>query len=115
LDSSSGKGKEKFPSTFHTLDDSYLITTTNLLGVILGDNEQTVALSLNSLRDLEALRVNDPKRIEEGMKFVSDDTSTVCSIEDKIDAEALNLICSEISEGLCDGGYDPLCLQTPLC
>ena len=66
-------------------------------------------LSLNSLKDLEALRVNEHDRIEDEMKFVSDDASTVCSIEDKIDVEALNLICSEISEGLCDGGYD-LCV-----
>ena len=45
---------------------------------------------------------------------MSDGASTVCSIEHKIDAKALNLIGSEISEGLCDGRYDPLCLQIPL-
>jgi hypothetical protein len=65
LDSSSGKGKENFPRSFHTLDDSCLLATNNSLGVILGDNEQTMSLSLNSLRDLEAHRVNEHDRIEE--------------------------------------------------
>jgi hypothetical protein len=43
-----------------------------------------------------------------------DDVSTVGSTEDNIDLEAMNLICSEISEGLGDGGYGPLCLQIPI-
>jgi hypothetical protein len=50
----------------------------------------------------------------DGNKSIWDDVSTVCSLEDDFDLETLNLICSEISEGLGDGGYDPLCLQTPV-
>jgi hypothetical protein len=114
LDSAPGKGKGTIPSSFHTLDDSILLARTKSLGIILGDNEQAMSLSLNSLRDLEALRMNGNDRVEEEKKIVLDDVSTVCSIEDNIDLEALNLICSEISEGFGDGGCDPLCLQTPL-
>jgi hypothetical protein len=47
-------------------------------------------------------------------QLVDDDTSTLCSNEENIDLEALNLICAEISEGLGDGGCDPKCLQTPI-
>jgi hypothetical protein len=47
-------------------------------------------------------------------KVVVDDASTICSNDDYIDLEALNLICSEILEGLGDGGCDPKCLQTPV-
>jgi hypothetical protein len=39
-----------------------------------------------------------------------DETSSVCSLEENLDLEALNLICSEITEDLGDGGCDPLCL-----
>ena len=52
--------------------------------------------------------------LEEKSKAMLDDTSTVCSLEENMDLEALNLICVEISEDLCDGGCDPLCLQTPI-
>ena len=43
-----------------------------------------------------------------------DDASIVCSADDNLDLEALNLICSDISEGLGDGCCDPVCLQTPV-
>jgi hypothetical protein len=43
-----------------------------------------------------------------------EETSSICSLEEKIDLEALNLICFEIAEDLDDGGCDPLCLQTPI-
>jgi hypothetical protein len=43
-----------------------------------------------------------------------EDALTVCSNEDSVDLEALNLICSEVAEGLGDGGCDPLILQTPV-
>jgi hypothetical protein len=47
--------------------------------------------------------------------FVSvEDASTICSNEDSVDLEALNLICSEVVEGLGDGSCDPLILQTPV-
>ena len=114
LDSSPGKGKGTQPNSFHTLDDSILLATTNSLGVVLGDNEQAVSHSLKSLRDLEFHRMNENDMLVEGNKILLDDVSTVCSTEDNIDLEALNLICSEISEGLGDGGCDPLWLQTPL-
>jgi hypothetical protein len=53
------------------------------------------------------------RSVEESIVLV-DDASTVCSNDDNIDIEALNLICSEISEGLGDGGCDPKCLQIPV-
>jgi hypothetical protein len=39
---------------------------------------------------------------------------TVCSNEESVHLEALNLICADIAEGLGDGGCDPLILQTPV-
>jgi hypothetical protein len=114
LDSASSKGKGTIPSSFHLLDDSILLARTKSLGIVLGDNEQDLSLSLSSLRDLEAIRLNGSDRVDVEKNFLLDDVSTDCSCEDNIDLEALNLICSEISEGLGDGGCDPLCLQTPL-
>jgi hypothetical protein len=52
------------------------------------------------------------KRIVEENLVLLDDASTVCSNDDNMDLEASNLTCSEISEGLGDGGCDPVCLQT---
>ena len=53
-------------------------------------------------------------KIREENFVLVEDASTVCSNEDIVDLEALNLICSEIAEGLGDGGCDPLILQTPV-
>jgi hypothetical protein len=41
-----------------------------------------------------------------------EDVSLVCSNDDSVDLEALILICSDVIEGLGDGGCDPLILQT---
>ena len=41
-----------------------------------------------------------------------DETTSICSLDENFDLEALNLICLEITEDLGDGGCDPLCLQT---
>jgi hypothetical protein len=56
----------------------------------------------------------ESSRLVEKNQLVDDDTSTLCSNEESIDLEALNLICAKISEGLGDGGCDPKCLQTPI-
>jgi hypothetical protein len=56
----------------------------------------------------------ESKKLVEENKVVVDDASTICFNDDNIDLEALNLICSEISKGLGDGGCDPKCLQTPV-
>jgi hypothetical protein len=69
LDPSPGKGKGTQTNSFHTLDDSILLATTNSLGVILGDNEQAVSHSLKSLRDLEFHRMNENDRLIEGKIF----------------------------------------------
>jgi hypothetical protein len=45
---------------------------------------------------------------------ILDETSTVCSLDENLDLQSLNLICSEVAKDLGDGGCDPLCLQTPL-
>jgi hypothetical protein len=114
LDTSSDKGKETQPISFISRDDSTLLAATKSLGGVLGVNEQAVSNSLQSLRDLELYSLNVNERLVEGNKILLDDTSTICSADDNIDLEALNLICSEISEGLGDGGCDPVCLQTPV-
>jgi len=114
LNASSVKGNETLPHSFDILDDSMLLHTTSSLGISLGSNEQEVSLSLKSLRDIEFARMSANNSLEEKSKAMLDDTSTVCSLEENMDLEALNLICVEISEDLGDGGCDPLCLQTPI-
>lgn len=114
LDSSSGKGKGSQPLSYNILDDSDFLSRANSLGVFLGNNEQEVSYSINAFRDLEFHRQNEVDQLVAGSKNNLDDASTVCSLEENLDLEALNFICSEISEGLGDGGCDPLCLQTPV-
>jgi hypothetical protein len=109
LDSSPGEGNGIFPNSFHTVDDYILQSSINSLGIALGSSEKEVSLSLNSLRDLEVHRLNENIRLEKDLFF--DDASSLCSIEENIDLEALNFICSGVSEGLGDGGCD---LQTPV-
>jgi len=58
--------------------------------------------------------MNESLNLLEENKVVVEDASTFCSNDDNIDLDALNQICSEISEGLGDGGYDPVCLQIPV-
>jgi hypothetical protein len=62
------------------------------------------------LRDLESHRLSESNILEVENKSWLDDASTVCSLEENMDLDALNLICAEISEDLGDGGCDPLCL-----
>jgi hypothetical protein len=54
------------------------------------------------------------KDLEGSFNLDSDEVSTVASFEDVLDLDALNLICSEVAEGLGDGGCDPVCIQTPV-
>jgi hypothetical protein len=56
----------------------------------------------------------ESSRLVEKNQLVDDDTSTLCSNEESINFQALNLICAEISKGLGDRGCDPKCLQTPI-
>ena len=112
LDSSPGEGNRFFTNSFHTVDDSILQSSINSLGIAIGSSEKEVSLSLTSLRDIEVHRLNENIRLEKDLFF--DDASTLCSIEENIDLEALNFICSEVSEGLGDGGCNSLCLQTPV-
>jgi hypothetical protein len=114
LDSAPEKGKEPQPCSFISRDDSSLLNSAKSLGVVLGDNEQDILNSLKALRDIEGFRLVESKKLAEDNKVVVDDASTFCSNDDVLDLEALNLICSEISEWLGDGGCDPKCLQTPV-
>jgi hypothetical protein len=114
LESSSIKGKETRPLSFDAIDDSILLGSTSALGISLGSNEQEVSLSLKSLNDLESHRLSKNFNLEVTNKNLVDDVSSVCSLEENMDLDALNLICAEITEDLGDGGCDPLCLQTPL-
>jgi hypothetical protein len=114
LESSSIKGKETWPLSFDAIDNSILLASTSALGISLGSNEQEVSLSLKSLKDLESHRLSENFNLEVTNKNLVDDVSFVCSLEENMDLDALNLICVEIIEDLGDGGCDPLCLQTPL-
>ena len=114
LESSSIKGKESQPLSFDALDDSILLASTSALGISLGVNEHEVSCSLKSLKDVESHRLSEIFNLEESSKNLVDDVSSVCSLEENMDLDALNLICAEITEDLGDGGCDPLCLQTPL-
>jgi hypothetical protein len=114
LESSLIKGKETWPLSFDAIDDSILVASTSALGISLGSNEQEVFLSLKSLKDIESHRLSENFNLEITNKNLVDDVSFVCSLEENMDLDALNLICAEITEDLGDGGCDPLCLQTPL-
>jgi len=114
LESSSIKGKESQPLSFDALDDSILLASTSALGISLGVNEHEVSCSLKSLKDVESHRLSEFFNLEESSKNLVDVVSSVCSLEENMDLDALNLICAEITEDLGDGGCDPLCLQTPL-
>jgi hypothetical protein len=113
MDSSSINGKEQ-PLSFDGFDDSSLLASTSTLGISLGANEQEVAFFMQYLRDLESHRLSKSNILEVENKSCLDDASTVCSLEENMDLDALNLICAKISKDLGDGGYDPLCLQTPI-
>ena len=112
MDSSSIKGTE--PLYFDVFDDSSLLASTSSLGISLGANEQEVTLSLQHLRDIESTRMSESNSLKVDNSSLLGDASTVCSVDEDLDLDALNLICAEISEDLGDGGCDPLCLQTPI-
>jgi len=114
LDTEPDKGKQPQPCSFISRDDSSLLNISKSLGVVLGDNDQDILNSLKSLRDVEFNRMNESLNLLEENKVVVEDASTFCSNDDNIDLDALNQICSEISEGLGDGGCDPVCLQIPV-
>ena len=114
LDTEPDKGKQPQPCSFISRDDSSLLNISKSLGVVLGDNDQDILNSLKSLRDVEFNRMNESLNLLEENKVVVEDASTFCSNDDNIDLDALNQICSEISEGLGDGGCDHVCLQIPV-
>ena len=39
---------------------------------------------------------------------------SVCSADENLDLETLNILCADITEDLGDGGCDPFDIQTPL-
>jgi hypothetical protein len=109
-----GKGKFQEPTSFVNRDDSSLISATKSLGLVLGNNDQNAFNALKSLKDQEFLRLAENSKLRDE-NFVSvEDASTGCSNDDSVVFEALNLFCSDIAEGLGDGGCDPLSLQTPI-
>ena len=70
-------------------------------------------MSLQHLRDIESTRMSESNLLKVDNSSLLGDASTVCSVDEDLDLDALNHICAEISEDLGDGGCDPLCLQTP--
>ena len=79
----------------------------------MGCNDSEILNLINLLKDVEYNRFVERASRVENCDLV-DDTLTVCSNDDIIDLEAINLICSDIAEGLGDGGCDPLILQSPI-
>jgi hypothetical protein len=114
LESTLDKGKLQQPPSFIFRDDSSLLNATRSIGVVLGNNEHDVFNSLKSLKDQEYNRMTENAKLREENFVLVEDASTVCSNEDSVDLEALNLICSEVAEGLGDGGCDLLILKTPV-
>jgi len=90
-----------------------MLQSASILGVSFGSNAQEISESIKNLKDLESSRITS-SNVLNIQNNVIDDTSTVCSVEETVDLEMLNLICADIAEDLCDGGCDPLCLQTPV-
>jgi hypothetical protein len=112
LESVPEKGNSQQPLSFVSRDDSSLIASTKSLGVLLGSNVHSVFDALKSLKDLEFSRLADSTSFREDNPVLVEDVASVCSTDDSVDLEALNLICSDVIEGLGDGGCDPLILQT---
>jgi hypothetical protein len=108
------KGNCSQLSTFAFRDDSCLVKSTNDLGILLGVDSCQVHKSLDLLREIECQRLIERRSNLNELNAVADDTSTVCSDENCLDLEALNLICSEVVEVLGDGGVDAKCLRTPV-
>jgi hypothetical protein len=113
LESTLDKGKFQQPPSFIFRDDSSLFNSTKSLGIALGNTDRDVFNSLKSLKDIEYNRIIEAKMREDNFVLV-EEASTVCSNEDSVDLEALNLVCADIAEGLGDGGCDPLILHTPI-
>ena len=70
--------------------------------------------SLKRLKDLEHNRLVEAAKLRDDDFVLLEVAPTVCSNDDSVDLEALNLICSGVAEGLGDGGCDPVILQTPI-
>ena len=113
LEIANDKGKNPLTLSFISRDDTSLLLSVNSIGVRLGDDSAQIHNSLENLRNLELQHIAEFKTIDTSNKEILDDASA-CSFEDSLDLDALNLICSEIAEGLGDGGCDPKGLQTPL-
>lgn len=113
LDHATLKGKDTQPISFNSFDNSFILQSAAALGVSFGSNDIAVSSSLHKLKELESVRMSTFKPLE-GTHLEVDDLSSVCSLDDRMDLEALNFICSKISEELGDGGCDTLDVQTSL-
>ena len=114
LDSPTEEGNLKQPYSFISRDDASILYASRSLGVVLGDNDKAVFNSLKRLKDLEFSSLVESEKLRKQSSLAVEAASTVCSTEDNLDLETLNLVYSEIAEGLGDGGCDPLILQTPI-
>ena len=114
LDMVIDKGKTQQPPSFVSHDNTSFINSSKSLGVVLGCNDYEILNSINLLKDVEYNRLVERASSRVENCDLVDDTSTVCSNDDSIDLEAINLICSDIAEGLGDEGCDPLILQSPV-
>jgi hypothetical protein len=114
LDDTTNKGNSSQNLSFNKLVDSDIIARTSSLGVVLGKTEDAVLSTVNSLREIEITRMNESVSLKEGKINNLAEVTTESSIDEGINLEALNFLCSDITDCLCDGGCDPTDLQTPV-
>ena len=107
LDDATNKCNSSQNLSFNKLVDSDIIARTSSLGVVLGKTEDAVLSTVKSLREIEITRMNESVSLKEGKINNLDEVTTECSIDKGIDLQALNFLCSEITDCLCDGGCDP--------
>ena len=100
-------------SSFVPLSDDIIAERTASLGIVLGNNASEIVKTVYNLKELEERRLSEVVCLQNSLDTNTDNIS-VCSQDESIDLETLNLLWSEISECLGDGGCDPLVLQTPL-
>jgi hypothetical protein len=107
LDDTTNKGNSSQNLSFNKLVDSDIIARTSSLGVVLGKTEDAALSTVNSLREIEITRMNESVSLKEGKINNLAEVTTECSIDEGINLEALNFLCSDITYCLCDGGCDP--------
>lgn len=114
LELPSDKGKHKQINSFFLCNDLDILNSSSALGIVLGKTEHETLNSIKCLKDIEYNRMFESSKLRDENLVLVEDASTECSVDDEVDFEALNLICSEIAEGLDGTGCDPEIVQPPV-